>query len=156
MIVKDGVEYITAREYAAETGQGAATILAARRAGLGGLGEAAIVVDGRLYFPRPAIAAWRAAIAPRYRARLPVLGPGGDALGVYAAADLAIEYQRPGLRGDEDYDNRWALVGPDGLLSAWSSPEAALLAADDHTRERPVRMTRAGADRFVLSSPSDR
>lgn len=156
MIVRDGVEYLTAAEYAAESGQHATTIYNARTADLGGLGAAAIIHDRVLHFPRPAIQAWRDEVAPRVRPRLPVLGPDGNGLGVYPAAAMAIEYQRPGLRREDDYDHLWGLVGPDGFLSAWACPEAALLAAEGHTRDRPVRMRRDGADRFVLYSPAGR
>lgn len=150
MIVVEGVEYITASEYAAESGHRNSTIYEARRNGLGGLAEGTIRHGRILHFPRPAIAAWRAEVAPRVHPRLPVLGPDGSGLGIYPAADLVIEFQRPGLRRDDDYDHLWGLVGPDGMLSAWTSPEAALLAAEGHTRDRPLRMRRDGADRFVL------
>lgn len=150
VIVRDGVEYITAREYAAESNHHRHTIRAAHRSNLGGLADTAIVHERVLHFARPQIKAWRAEADPKYHPPLPVLGPDGGSIGVYPADTLAIEYQRPGLRREDDYDHLWGLVGPDGLLSAWMSPEAALLAAHGHTRERPVCMRREGEDRFIL------
>ncbi len=158
MIELDGIEYITAAEWAAETGHAVSTIHEARRRNLAGLGDAARRWVKLWHYPRPAIAAWRAYMEPRLRPRLATLAPGGeriqshggDRIGVYPVDALAIVYQRPGARRDGDDDHRWCLTGPDGVLSSWEVPEGALLAAQNHTRARPLRMRRDGADRFVL------